>query len=141
MSGPVPAFSVFSAVSELFVTAAVLVVVRRNWTRRGFSLPLFLAVVLFEALVNVLYMSTRAAQASTPASPLSPGMRVFFAAHGMLSLLAYLVFVVLGVIAWQEQRAGRYFFRERPGITWTFAVVWTISVVSGEVMFTLRYLL
>ena len=136
----IPPFSIFSAVSELFVTAGVVYVLYRNWTRRRFPLGLFLAVSIFEAFVNVLYMATRTARAATGADPISTGMKIAFAGHGLLSLLAYLVFVVLGVIAWQEQREGRFFFRERPALTWTFAVVWAISVISGEVMFALSYL-
>ena len=137
-----PAFSVCSAVSELFVTAGVIFVIRRNWTRRPFPLGVFLAVALFEALVNVLYMANRAAQAATPGAPSMPmGMKIAFALHGMLSLVAYLVFVVLAVFAYQDQKRGRYFFRERPGITWTFVVVWAISILSGEALFVTRYLL
>lgn len=137
----IPPFSVFSAVSELFVTAGVIFVIRRNWTRRPFPLGVFLTVALFEALVNVMYMATRAAKAATDAEPVSTGMKLFFAGHGMLSLLAYLVFVVLGVVAWQEQRAGRWFFAERPGLTWGFAVLWAVSILSGEAIFVMRYLL
>ena len=59
-----PPFSIFSAVSELFVTAGVLFVIRRNWTRRPFPFALFLGVALFEGLVNVLYMANRASEAS-----------------------------------------------------------------------------
>lgn len=136
----IPPFSLFSAISELFVTAAVFVIIRRNWTRRPFPPALFIAVTLLEALVNVLYMSTRAARAASGAETVPAAMRLFFAAHGMISLLAYLVFVILGVFAWQDQRAGRWFFRDRPALTWTFLVVWTVSVVSGEVLFVLRYL-
>ncbi|HEY2955409.1 MAG TPA: hypothetical protein VGK89_09210 [Candidatus Eisenbacteria bacterium] len=136
----IPPFSIFSAVSELFVTAGVVYVLYRNWTKRRFPLGLFLAVAIFEAFVNVLYMATRTARAASGEDVIAPAMKIAFAAHGMLSLLAYLVFVVLGVIAWQEQREGRFFFRERPALTWTFSVVWAISVASGEVMFALRYL-
>jgi hypothetical protein len=137
----IPPFSLFSAVSEIFVTAAVFYVVRRNWTKRTFPLGVFLVVALFEAFVNVYYMVTRTTQAASGAAhALSPAMKLGFAAHGLLSLLAYIVFVVLGVLAWQEQREGRFFFRDRPALTWTFLVVWTISVVSGEVIFVLRYL-
>lgn len=139
MSAP-PPFSIFSAVSELFVTAGVFYIIRRNWTRRTFPLSVFLGVALFEALVNVLYMAHRASQAAAGVHDIAPGMKVFFAAHGILSLLAYLVFVVLGVFAWQEQRAGRFFFRDRPTLTWIFLVVWTVSIVSGETIFVLRYL-
>ena len=136
----IPAFSVFSAISELFVTAGVFWVVRRNWTRRKFPLGLFLTVALFEAFVNVMYMASRSAAVATGSS-IAPNLRIFFALHGMLSLLAYLVFVILGVLAYQDQREDRYWFRDRPGITWTFLVVWIISVGSGEVLFVTRYLL
>jgi hypothetical protein len=69
------AFSIFSAVSELFVTAGVLWIIRRNWTRQPFPLGLFLAVALFEALVNVLYMANRASQAAIGHEALSTGMK------------------------------------------------------------------
>ena len=124
----IPAFSLFSAISELFVTAGVLFVVRRNWTRRTFPFALFLGVALFEGLINVMYMAKRAADASAAtqaaAHALSTGMKIGFAVHGLLSLLAYLVFVVLGVFA----------------LTWAFLVFWAISIGSGEVLFVLRYL-
>lgn len=138
----IPPFSIFSAVSELFVTAGVIYVVRTNWMRKPFSLPVFLTVAIFEAFVNVFYMATKSSQAAAGSGEaLSPAMKIAFAAHGMLSLLAYLVFVLLGVFAWQEQRQGRWFFRERPGLTWTFAIVWAISIGSGEALFAWRYLL
>ena len=142
----IPAFSLFSAVSELFVTAGVLFVVRRNWTRRPFPFALFIGVALFEGLINVMYMAKRAADASAAtqaaAHALSTGMKIGFAVHGLLSLLAYLVFVVLGVFAHQErqQNPARWFFRERPALTWAFLVFWAISIGSGEVLFVLRYL-
>jgi hypothetical protein len=136
----VPAFSVFSAISELFVTAGVLYVVWANWNRRRFPGLLFLALALFEALVNVLYMANRAASASTGHTPLSTGMKIFFAAHGMLSLLAYIAFVILGALAFQEQKVGRWFFRDHPVWTTVFLVVWVVSIGSGEVIFILRYL-
>ena len=139
----IPPFSIFSAVSELFVTAGVLYVIRRNWTRRPFPFALFLTVSLFEALVNVMYMANRSAAAASTAAggeSLPTGMKIAFAAHGLLSLVAYLVFVLLGVLAYQEFKGGRYFFRERAGLTWTFLVVWFISIGSGETLFALRYL-
>jgi len=139
----IPPFSIFSAVSELLVTAGVLYVVRRNWTRRTFPFALFLSVALFEGLVNVMYMAGRSAEASAghpAAAELSAAMKLGFAAHGLLSLLAYLVFVVLGTLAHQEQERGRWFFRERPALTWSFLVAWTVSIVSGEAIFVLRYL-
>jgi len=142
MGMEIPPFSIFSAISELFVTAGVLFVVHRNWTRRPFPFLLFLVVSLFEALVNVMYMANRSAAAAAPGAveALSTAMKVGFAAHGMLSLLAYLVFVVLGVLAYQEQKAGRWYFRDHPALMWGFLILWAISIGSGEVIFVLRYL-
>jgi len=139
----IPPFSIFSAISELFVTAGVIYVIRRNWTRRPFPLAAFVGVALFEAFINVMYMATKAAKLSggAGADAISPAMRLFYAGHGMLSLLAYLVFVVLGVLAHQDQKQGRYFFPERPALTWSFAVLWAVSIVSGEAIFVKRYLL
>jgi uncharacterized membrane protein YozB (DUF420 family) len=136
----IPPFSIFSAISELFVTAGVLWIVRRNWQRRTFPLTLFLAVVLFEALVNVLYMAGRASAAAAGHDAVSTGMKVFYAAHGILSLAAFIAFVVLGVLAHQDQKRGRWFFREMPVLTWVFVVVWIVSIASGEAIFVLRYL-
>ena len=138
----IPPFSLFSAVSELFVTAGVFYVIRRNWTRQPFPFALFLTVSLFEALVNVMYMASRSAAASSPQTKeaLSTGMKIAYAGHGLLSLIAYLIFVLLGVLAYQEQKAGRWFFPERPALTWSFLALWVISIGSGEVIFSLRYL-
>ena len=138
----IPPFSIFSAISELFVTAGVFYVIPRNWTKRPFPFALFIGVALFEALVNVMYMANRSAAAAAPgaAEQLSTAMKIGYAAHGLLSLVAYLVFVVLGVLAYQEQRAGRWFFREHATLTWVFLVLWTISIGSGETIFVLRYL-
>jgi hypothetical protein len=120
----------------------VFLVIRRNWTRRRFPFAVFLAVALFEALVNVMYMANRSAQAAAPGAPAIPmAMKLGFALHGILSLFAYLVFVVLGVFAHQDQKRDRYFFHERPVLTWIFLVVWTISIASGETLFVTRYLM
>jgi hypothetical protein len=137
----IPPFSLFSAISELFVTAGVFWIIWRNWTRRTFPFGVFLAVALFEALVNVMYMARRSSEAAGAASTLAPGVRLAFALHGMLSLLAYIVFVIFGVLANQEQRQGKFWFRDHAVTTWTFLVVWTISIGSGEALFAIRYLL
>jgi uncharacterized membrane protein YozB (DUF420 family) len=67
--------------------------------------------------------------------------RAGFAAHGMLSILAYVLFVVLGILAWRAQKGGRWFFPEHPVLTRFFVSVWTVSVVSGEAIFAQRYLM
>ena len=48
---------------------------------------------------------------------------------------------MLGTLAHQEQRAGRLFFRDHPKLTWTFLVMWVLSIGSGEAIFVIRYLM
>jgi hypothetical protein len=85
-------------------------------------------------------MAQRASKAASGTEPVSEGLRLFFAAHGILSLVAFIAFVALGAFAYQDQKRQRWFFRDLPAVTWTFLVVWTISIVTGELIFVLRYL-
>ena len=91
-------FSHFSAISEVFVTIGVLysVIV----TMRGSPMPkvLFGAVLTFEGSVNVVYMAIMASKADR-SSDISAGLKLFFAAHGTLSLIMFLALVVLYLIS------------------------------------------
>ena len=48
-----------------------------------FSIGIFLAVALFEACVNVMYMANRSAQAASGGASFPPLMKVGFALHGL----------------------------------------------------------
>lgn len=135
----IPAFSIFSAVSELFVTAAVLYAVVRELRGGGLAWRLLGGVLLFEVLVNVVYMARRAAQADAE-EELSPLLRVLYPAHGMLSLLMLAALVVVYLLAVGDMRGGRAtWFRRHAGLTWGLIVLWVVSVLSGELIFVLRY--
>lgn len=137
-----PFFSTFSAIAEFFVTAGVFYIVLRSWSRKGFAWQLAAALIIFEFSVNMMYMIFRMREvsageqaASTP-HPLAP----FMAAHGMLSLLVFLLLVVYSYLAFVAHKRGAHFFRDHPGITWSFLGLWILSVGSGWALYAINYL-
>lgn len=132
-----PAFSTFSAIAELFVTAGVFYVVLTNYRGRPFAWKLAAAVIVFEFSVNMMYMIFRMRE--TSGSHGSAPYGLFMAAHGMLSLVVFVLFVVLSYLAYAAWKRDRFFFRAHPALTWTFLALWMLSVGSGEVLYVLNY--
>jgi hypothetical protein len=139
METGVPAFSIFSAISELFVTLAVLYTIISNLYGKKLLWPLLGGVLTFELCVNVVYMAGRAAAADTDTT-LTTGMKLFFAAHGILSLAMFVGLLILFILAVIDVKSGResWFRRHRVG-TWIFVFFWMVSVVTGEAIFLMRF--
>ncbi len=136
----IPTFSIFSAISEIFVTIGVLY--GMITTMRGNKFPKILmgGVIGFEACVNVVYMATMAAKADR-GSELTPAMKLFFAGHGTLSLVMFLVLAVLYLISLADVAQGRdAWFRRHPTGTIVLIAFWMVSVLTGEAIFYMRYL-
>ncbi|MEZ5500812.1 MAG: hypothetical protein R3E77_15470 [Steroidobacteraceae bacterium] len=134
-----PAFSTFSAIAEIFVTAGVLTVVLRNYLRKGFAVRLAVAVIVFEFSVNMMYMISR--QRAGHDSAASSPYIAFMAAHGILSLLVFVLFVVFAYLAFVAIKRDRHFFHEHPFLCFGFLGLWMLSVGSGEFLYALNYLL
>lgn len=135
-----PAFSTFSAIAELFVTAGVLYVVYRSYTRKRFEWQLATALIIFEFSVNMMYMISRMREVSGGHETASAVPALFMAGHGMLSMIVFVLFVVyayLALVAWRRQQ---HFFAEHPRLTWSFVALWTLSVGSGEALYLWNYL-
>ena len=132
------AFSTFSAISELFVTAAVFYVIFTNLKGRNFPWKLAVGVILFEFSVNMLYMIFRMQQQGTTGDS-SSAFVAFAAGHGFLSLLVFILFAVFCFLAYSGFKKGSFFFKENKTLTYVFISLWTISVVSGEVLYFINY--
>jgi hypothetical protein len=135
----VPAFSAFSAVSELAVTASVFYVLARAYRRDEFRGALLAVTLGFEALVNIAYMSLRIASRA-PELHASAWMEALLAVHGTLSLLMFAALLVFSLEAFRQHKAGRNLLRERPRMLAAFVVAWSVSVLSGEAIFLLTLL-
>jgi hypothetical protein len=130
----VAAFSVFSAVSELFVTAAVFYVLGRAYFRDEFRGAFLAIVLLFETFVNIAYMSYRIIAPSTHATGTMAWLQ---AGHGTLSLLMFAGLIAFAMEANRLKKEGRNLLRERPRSAVAFVVLWSLSVASGEAIFLL----
>ena len=135
-----PIFSTFSAIAEIFVTAGVFYIVLQNYRQKGFAWKLAAVVIAFEFSVNMMYMIFRmretSAQHESVASPLAP----FMAAHGILSLLVFVMLVVFAYLAYVASKRGRHFFFDNKAVTWMFLGLWMVSVGSGEALYAISYL-
>lgn len=140
MAVAVAAYSVFSAVSELFVTAAVFYVLWRGYARNQFRGALLAIILAFETLVNVTYMAYRLAIPSDAAADGPEWLGPVGALHGILSLAMLIGLAFLGWLAAAHYKDGENFFREHKGTTWTFVGLWLVSILSGEFLFAMTYL-
>ena len=132
---PVSAFSHFSAVSELFVTAAVFYVLWRAWRHDDVRTALLAVVLAFEVLVNVAYMSWRLAVPTVHIQQLPSWL---LAGHGVLSLLMLAGLLGFAAEAARMRRQGRNLVREHPGQALAFTVFWAVSVASGEAIYLMQ---
>lgn len=137
----IPMFSIFSAISEIFVTIGLLYAILTG-VRTG-AIPKWLmgGVLLFELCVNVAYMTNRAA-AADQSTELSSGMKLFYAAHGTLSLVLFVVLCVIYLLSlYGESKDQKTWFYRHPVGSWTLVFFWMISMLTGEAIFVMRYLL
>lgn len=135
-----PVFSTFSAIAEVFVSAGVLYVVYRSYMRKRFEWRLATALIVFEFSVNMMYMISRMRDASGGQEATPSPYALFMAAHGILSLIVFVLLVVYCYLAFVAARHDRHFFAEHRAVTWSFVSLWLLSVGSGEVLYVLNYL-
>lgn len=137
----IPAFSIFSAVSEIFVTIAVLYAIVTNLRGRPFRWKLLGVVLLFELCVNVVYMIRQAARTETNVD-ISPALKALFAAHGISSLVMFVGLLYLYLLSSLQHKAGRpTWFQKHPAWSWGFVMLWLVAVGTGEFAFVWRYFL
>ena len=136
----IPAFSIFSAISELFVTAFVLWGIFRTLGGKPLPKAILGGVLIFELCVNVVYMAGRAAEADK-SQVLTTGMKIFFAVHGTLSLVMFLSLAAVFLIGLADEAKGNqnWFQRHRFG-SYVIVFFWMVSVTTGEAIFYLHYL-
>ncbi len=129
-------FSTFAAISELFVTTAVLTVIISNLRGRPLKWKWLWGTLAFELFINISYMVSRTVViAQNDPAPLATWVGVLGALHGILSLLMFVGLVILALLATRAFRQGKAFFQEHRTLTFVSITLWLISVSSGEVIY------
>jgi len=133
------AFSTFSAITELIVTAAVFTYLWQGWRNDRLLTGLITGALVYEIAVNVAYMTFRII--SPPTTHVYPGwVEAVLPWHGILSLLMLLGLIGLVIEAHRFGKRGENVLRLRPRTTLGFALLWTVSIVSGELIYIATYL-
>lgn len=133
-------FSTFTALSEIVVSCVVLYSIITNWAGRPLPVKAFGAVLVFEVCVNVTYMALRAGEADQE-STLSTEMKIFFAAHGTLSLAMLIFLIVTYLLSVMNIKEGeRTWYQRHPLGTWFMVGLWMLSVCTGEYIYYLRHI-
>ena len=98
----------------------------------------------FESMLTAaqagVYRTMTAASAGGEATSTPHPLAPFMAAHGILSLLVFLLLVAYSYLAFVADRRGRHFFHDHPGIAWSFLGLWVLSVGSGWALYAINYL-
>lgn len=129
-------FSTFAAISELFVTTAVLTVIIGNLRGHPLRWKLLWGTLAFELFINISYMVSRAVViAQNDPAPLASWIGVLGALHGILSLIMFVGLIVLALLATRAFRRGEVFFQKHQTLSYLFMTLWLISVGSGEVIY------
>lgn len=134
----IPWFSAFTAITELFVTAAVFYVIYAAIYEDVFHGRLLAGALAYEVLFNITYMVSRLFTHSETTAH-ADWMVGLLAGHGILSLIMFIGLVALSIVAYRWHRDGRNLFAERSALTGVFVVLWAVSILSGEAIFLLEY--
>lgn len=132
------AFSTLSAVTELFVTAAVYTVIWQAYHHDRFRGGLLSFALTYEVLVNVAYMTFRLVS-DGGGSDRPEWLSLLYAGHGLLSLVMLVGLIWFGLAAFRAHRRGRNLFREQKSATVAFVVLWAVSILSGEAIYLAEY--
>lgn len=129
-------FSTFAAISELFVTTAVLTVIIGNLRGRPLRWKLLWGTLAFELFINISYMVSRVVViAQNDPTPLASWIGVLGALHGILSLIMFVGLIILALLATRAFRHSEVFFQKHQTLSYFFMTLWLISVGSGEVIY------
>lgn len=137
-----PLYSTFSAVTELFVTAAVFWFFYQALAHANYRWGLIAVAIVYEILFNISYMVRRLfAHEEGVTHVHEPWVTWFVAAHGTLSLLMFIGLIGLVVWAWRRQRHGEVHpIGRRRALSYVFLGLWTVSILSGEAIYAFYFL-
>lgn len=134
----VPAFSHLSAFTELLVTAGVFYFFWQAMARDNFRWGFVWILIAYETVFNITYMASRLAQ-HAPSPDYPAWATLLLVVHGTLSLVMFLGLISFVFLAFRDRKVeGENYFRNHSSLTWTFLVLWTASVLSGELIYVLQ---
>lgn len=135
----IPVWSALTLATELCVTAGVLYIIWTAYRKGVFLRWLAFFMLGYELIFNVSYMASREVNAAT-APALDPYLTALAIVHGIFSLVMFMALIVFFIVTWRAYGKGGNFFKAHHFLTMLFVSAWTLSVLSGILLFVQLYL-
>lgn len=131
--------SITGALTSLIATPLILYAVFHARKTGEFRRWLYLGPLLFETGFLVAYMTALSFQTDRTSQTPSPADAWLGAIHGMSALVVFIGFWALFPITLASYRRGRNLFADRPVLTWVASGIRILTLVSGEAIFILHW--
>jgi hypothetical protein len=136
-----PLYSTITLFAEIGLSLIIYYTFYSGYKKVHFPTPLVAIGLLYETLFNITYMASRAKTDAQVTRVHLPALYIGLAAfHGILSLVMFIALVVFMFFAWRGYRKKKNFFKTHKSLSMTFLVFWTISIVSGILLYFATYI-
>ncbi len=132
-----PLYSTFALLAELLVSLAIFYTFFQGYRRNKLPEKVAIGALVYEILFDISYMVYRLpARESGANKSLLTGLGIF---HGTLSLLMLLSLIAFFMLAIKNYRRNVNYFliHKHPMIVFLF--FWSLSVISGAVLYFVEY--
>lgn len=136
-----PAFSTLSAITELFVTAAVVWFFHQAMRHQRYRFAVMTIALVYETLFNITYMVSRLFEHEEGVTHTHDAWVTWFVAiHGTLSLAMFIGLIWL--VVWtgiRYRRGDPHPLGGRGRLVATFLWLWGASILSGELIYIFQW--
>ncbi len=133
----IPLYSTITLVAEIIISCIIFYTFYRSYKYHKFPTKLAAFALLYEIIFNISYMATRV-KANTEKIEI-PWHVVLAAFHGILSLLMFVSLIIFMLLAWRNYKKEVNYFKLHKNITTIFLIFWSISVLSGIILYFIEY--
>jgi len=132
-----PLYSTVALLAELLVSLAVFYTFYQGYKRNKLPEKVAIGAIVYEILFDISYMLYRSPTRESGANKtLLTGFGIF---HGALSLLMFVSLIAFFILAIKNYRRNVNYFLIHKRSTLAFLVFWSISVISGVILYFVEY--
>ena len=132
-----PLYSTFALLAELLVSLAIFYTFFQGYRRNKLPEKVAIGALVYEILFDISYMIYRLPVRESGANKsLLTGLGIF---HGTLSLLMLLSLIAFFMLAIKNYRRNVNYFLIHKRLMIVFLFFWSLSVISGAVLFSVEY--
>jgi hypothetical protein len=132
-----PLYSTIALLAEILVSSAIFYTFYQGYKHDKLPEKVAIGALVYEVIFNISYMIYRLPARETGANKsLLTGLGIF---HGTLSLLMFVSLITFFVLAIKNYRRNVNYFLVHKRPTFVFLFFWSLSVLSGFVLYFVEY--